>query len=192
MPSITEIVVGMEGLSIDLSPEFGGGKYQVTFRPTVAGYYEIDIKLGSEFSESCDKLLATDGISAIGGLRPHFDSVCLHGGVMSIEDWPTFTATSGASFDKLRDSIQNGTSPFKSTWLPTSIDAAQCAADGVEQVTAGESSIFQITARDQWGNDRTTGGDEFSIELTGPPYANPDPSQPGVRPEAQFASVRSY
>ncbi|KAK9861171.1 hypothetical protein WJX84_008535 [Apatococcus fuscideae] len=55
-------------------------------------------------------------------------------------------------------------------WVQTVADPAFCkaAGTGLHRSTVGETASFQIEARNEEGNIRLAGGDEFVVELEGP------------------------
>lgn len=63
------------------------------------------------------------------------------------------------------DATAVGGTPFNCNVLPTGIDPVSCdvQANSATMVRAGERAEFRIVARDNYGNIRTQGGDEFDV-----------------------------
>ena len=147
---------------------FGGGKYLVTFSPTIAGQYDISVYLET-----------TDGPLQIQGGR------CLDPQHCYSESQDDLGATVFTFDETYRIRDADGVfeqSPFRSFWKPASIRASQCIAspsqgsnNGLVEVVAGEVARFTVTARDRWGNDRTVGGDHFNVQLRSRDV-HPDPT----------------
>jgi len=94
-------------------------------------------------------------------------------GTYSFSYMPTITGTYSVDLRLGGKSVPGA--PLKCTVEPGPTDVLQCSASGMGLLCgeAGAEGLFQIQARDRFGNRRTVGGDPFSVNFAGPMSFSP-------------------
>ena len=139
-------------------PVYGGGKYEASFRPTVAGEYYIVVSLEGQEGITGGKIMTDDVRTA----RYWWNNDIL-----------ASTSPFNATFLPTAISAPQCIAEYPVVAVLGCVRAeADCS--GTQNAIAGLNAELQITARDRWHNDRTIGGDRFVITLTGPSFQGSD------------------